>query len=184
MQTNETMFKNTSKMDHEEISIFQNSVTKKSIFVTSIVFALIFVGMGVGFSFLNLTLGIIVIVCGLLGGFVLLPYLMKETMKKQNKAMLGDKKYLNTFEFFSDHMVATSEASKLEEEKYEVVGTQKIYYKDIFKVVVYRERLFIFINARQSFILNFKGMTKGTAGEVVEFLKSNNVKIKDNSVEG
>lgn len=180
----EALFKNTSKMDHEEISVFQNSVSKKANFTTSIIFTLIFVGAGVGLAFLDLTIGIIAIACGVLGGFVFLPYLLKENMKKVNKESLGDKKYLNTFEFYGDNFVVTSEASPLDEQKFEVVGSQKIYYKDLHKVVVYQERLFIFINPRQSFIFNFKGMTKGTAGEVIELFKNNNVPVKDKSING
>ena len=184
METKEVLFKNTSKMDHEEISIFQNTVMKKTMFVTSIVFALIFAGIGVGLSFWNLTFGIIVIACGVLGGFVLVPYLLKENMKKANKETLGDKKYLNTFEFFADALSVTSQASRLDANEYEEVGSQKIYYSDIYQVVVYKERLFIYINPRQSFIFNFKGMTQGTAGEVIDFLKTKNIKIKDKSFNG
>lgn len=184
MEKEEVIYKNTSKMDAEEIAVFQNSVTKKSIFWTSICFVLIFAGMGIGLSFIDLTLGIILIVCGLIGGFVLLPYLFKENMKKTNKEMLGDKKYLNTFDFYHDYFNVASEASPLESTNFEVVGSQKIYYKDLHKVVVYKERLFVFINPRQSFILNFKGMTKGTAGELIELFKSNNIKVKDQSLKG
>lgn len=185
METNEVLFKNTSKMDHEEISIFQNSIMKKSTTIwTMIIFVLVFAGIGVGLAFVDLTFGIIIIVCGALGGFVFLPYLMKENMKKVNKETLGDKKYLNTFEFYADYAQITTQASKLNENQYEEVGSQKLYYKDIYQVTVYKERLFIFLNPRQSFIFNFKGMTKGTAGEVVELLKANNVKVKDNSLKG
>lgn len=184
MENEEVIFKNTSKMDESEITLFQNSVMKKSIFTTSIIFSLIFVGIGVGLSFWDLTLGIITIACGVIGGFVLIPYLMKETQKKQNKALLGDKTYLNTYEFYNDYFQVTSQASPKDKAEYEEVGRQKIYYADLHKVRVYRERLFIFINPRQSFIFNFKGMTQGTAGEVIEFLKSHNVKVKDDSANG
>lgn len=176
----ELLFKNTSKMDNDEITLFQNKVMKKTTFITSICFALIFAGMGAGLSFWNLTLGIILIVAGLIGGFVFIPYLMKETQKKQNKEMFGDKTYLNTYEFYQEYFDVTSQASENNKD-YEVVGSQKVYYKDLYKVVVYQERLFIFVNPRQSFIFSFKGMTKGTAGEVIELLKSQNVKIVDKS---
>ena len=180
----EIIFKNISKMDHEEISIFQNSVSKKKNLITSILFALIFAGLGVGLSFIDLTLGIIIIACGVIGGFLLVPYLLKESMKKLNKETLGDRKYLNTFEFYDDFFSVSTEASPLTEQNFEVIGTQKIYYENLYKVLVYKERLFIFINSRQSFIFDFKGMTKGTAGEVIELFKSKNVKVKDDSIKG
>ena len=178
--TNEILFKNTSKMDMEEITMFQNTVMKKTIFVTSIIFALIFAGIVVGVSFWDLTLGIIVVVCGIVGGFLFIPYLMKETQKKQNQTNFGDKKYLNTYELYGDYMTVTTQCAKPDaKNEYEEMDSQKLYYVDIYQVVVYHERLFIFINPRQSFIFNFKGMTKGTAGEVVELFKKNNVKIKN-----
>ena len=184
MENNQVLFKNTSKMDESEITLFQNAVMKKTTIITAIVFSLIFVAMGVGLSFWELTLGIITIACGVVGGFVLIPYLMKETQKKQNKEILGNKTYLNTYEFYNEYLEVTSQATENGRTEYEEVGKQKIYYKDIFKVKIYRERLFIFINARQSFIFNFKGMTQGTAGEVIELLKSNNIKVKDDSAKG
>ena len=173
------LFKNTSKLDYEEITILQNFANKKVVFITSIIFALVFAGIGAGLSFVNLTLGIIIIACGLLGAFVLVPYLMKESIKKANKESLGDKKYLNDYQFFEEYFEVESQASNLNENNFEKVGSQKIYYKDLYQVVVYQQHLFIFINVRQSFILNFKGMTKGTAGELIEKLKSTKVLVKD-----
>ena len=177
----ECKFKNTSKMDSDEITVFQNAVMKKTIFLTSVVFFLIFAGIGTGLAFWNLTSGIITGVCGIIGGFILLPYLMKENQKKQNASVLGDKTYLNTYEFFEDSFVISTQASKPDSKEYEDIASQKLYYQDIYKVMIYREHLFIFINPRQSFILNFKGMTKGTAGEVIELFKAKNIKIQDKS---
>lgn len=178
----ELKFKNTSKMDDEEISLFQNFALKKTTIISSIVFALIFAGLGVGLSFVDMTLGITLIVCGLLGGFVLLPYLMKESLKKQNKQNLGDKKYLNTFEFYESYILITSEANSSENKnEYQPIANQKLFYADIYKIVAYKEHLFIYINPHQSFILNYKGMTKGTAGEIIELAKEKNIKLIDKS---
>lgn len=181
---NEMLFKNTSKLDEQEITAFQNAVMKKKIFTFSIIFALIFVGAGIGFAFLNLTLGIILIVCGTLGGFVLLPYLMKESQKKANQEMLGGNKFLNTYEIYDDHIDITTQEASSENNLYNEVASNKLYLQDIFLVMVYKERLFIFINQSQSFILNFRGMTKGTAGELVEFFKNSKVPVQDNSLKG
>lgn len=180
MENNEILFKNTSKMDEEEITKFQNVVMKKRIVWFSIVFSLIFAGIGAGLSFVDLTFGIIIIVCGLLGGFVLFPYLMKEMQKKQNKSILSDKKYLNTYEFYQEFIAISTQSSENNSNSYQQIAQQKLYYKDIYQVWVYNDRLFIFINPSQSFIFNFKGMTKGTAGEVVELFKTKGVKLKNN----
>lgn len=184
MEEKNVLFKNTSKMDDKEISLFQNFALRKKTIITSVIFSLFFIGGGIGLCFLDLTMGITFIICGVVGGVILLPYLMKETVKKQNQVTLGDKKYLNTFEFFEDHILVTSEATANKESNdYKPMATQILPYNEIFKVVSYKEFLFIYINKVQSFIVNFKGMTKGTIGEVIDLLKLKGVKFYDKSSE-
>ncbi len=182
MEEKNAIFKNTSKMDDEEISLFQNFVLKKTTFISSLVFSIIFIGGGVRMCFVDLTIGLALAICGVIGGIILLPYLMKESLKKQNKITLGDRKYLNTFEFWQDYIFITSQAtSSPTANDYQEIASQKVFYKDLFKFVAYKEHLFIFINQKQSFIFDYRGMTKGTAGEVVEFLKAKGVKFVDKS---
>ncbi len=184
MEEKKVLFKNTSKMDDEEISLFQNFALKKKTIISSVVFSLVFVGGGVGMCFVDLNMGITLLVCGLVGGCVLLPYLMKEMVKKQNKITLGDKKYLNTFEFYEDYVFVTSEATpNKESNEYKPMATQNLSYNEIYQVVSYKEFLFIYLNKAQSFIVNFRGMTKGTIGEVIELLKSKGIKFIDKSNE-
>lgn len=178
----EIKFKNTSRMDANEISIFQSLALKKTTMLVSVLFALLFVGAGVGLAFWDLTVGIVMGVCGIAGGFFFLPYLLKENQRKQNLQLLGDRKYLNTFEFFEDYFLVSSSATENAAGKeYFEVGTQHVNYQEVYKVVTYKDRLFIFINQTQSFILNFKGMTTGTVAELVEFLKEKNIQVEDKS---
>lgn len=176
----EIKFKNTSRMDANEISLFQSYAMKKTIWMMAGFFALIFVGAGIGLAFWNTTVGIIMIVCGLAGGFWFLPYLMKESQKKQNMEVLGDRKYLNTYQFYEDHVFVTSTATAdATSKEYNEVGTQRVDYKEVYKVVTYKDRLFIFINKTQSFILSFQGMTMGVIEDLVKFLKSKEITIVD-----
>lgn len=179
----EIRFKNTSKLDVEEISIFQSVALKKSNLLMSIIFTLVFVGAGVGAAFWDLTMGIILIICGLAAGIFFLPYLLKENYKKANINMLGDKKYLSTFEFYNDHLFARSEVAESDKKDYKEAGTQTIDYSSLHKVMVFKNKMYIFINQQQAFILDYKGMLLGTAGELVEFLKKCGVKIVDKSNE-
>ena len=176
------LFKNTSKMEEAEISLFQSFALKKMIWIMSICFALVFVAIGVVLAlFVDLTGGIITIACGVIGAFVLLPYLMKENIKKQNQKNFDGKKYLNTFVFYDDNVSITTEVSREAKGDFEEVGSQKLFYNDVFKMVIYKEHLFIFINESQSFVVSFKGMTKGTVAELIDFLKSKNIKTNDKS---
>lgn len=181
MENEEVLYKNTSKLDTEEIALFQKFAVKKTFIMVSIIFSLIFVGVGVGVSFIELTFGIITIACGVLGGFVLLPYLMKENLKKQNAQSFGDKKYLNTFDFYGDYVFITSESALPNTNEYSQIASQKLFYTDVYQGVLYRDHLYLYINAQQSFIISYKGMTKGTIAEVIDFLKTKNVKIIDKS---
>lgn len=178
----EIKFKNTSKMNAEEVSIFQNYAMKKTNIIMSVGFAVIFVALGVGLAFWNLTVGVICLVCGVAGGGFFLPYLLKENQKRMNAQALGDKKYLNTFEFYEDKFVVTSSETQSSNDKnYHEVGNQTIAYQDLYKVVTYKDRLFLFLDAQQSLIVDFKGMTTGTIAGLIAYLKEKGVNVIDKS---
>ena len=180
----EVRFKNTSKIDTKEVSLFQSYAMKKTIWIMSIAFMLIFVGAGVGLFFVNSTVGIILIVCGLAGGGFFLPYLLKENQKRQNEQLLGDNKYLNTYEFYEEYLLATSSEKETAGNSYQEVATEKLNYIDVYKVVTYQDRLFIFLNKSQSLILNFNGMTVGNIEKLIEFLKEKDIQVEDKSKVG
>ena len=179
MEKNEALYKNTSKLDLKEIEMFQKFAMKKNIILISLLFTLVFVGLGVGVSFFELTLGIVVIVCGVLGGFVLLPFLMKDNLKKQNAKNFGNQKYLNTFDFTEEYVLITSESASEGSNDYKQLASQKLDYSNIYRGVLYREHLYLYISAQQCFIIDYRGMTKGTIAELIDFLKTKNVKIID-----
>ncbi len=174
------IYKNTSKMDEDEITLFQNYAMKKTTIISSVAFTLFFVLFGIGLSFVILPMGIILIVCGCIGGLIFMPYLLKDSVKKQNTQNLGDRKYLNTFEFYENSVLVTTEAtSSKETNDYKPIANQTINYNELYQLVVYKAHLFLFISPGQSFILSFKGMTKGTYQDVIDLIKSKGVKIID-----
>lgn len=176
----ELLYKNTSKMDEDEITLFQNYAMKKTTIISSATFTLFFVLLGIGLSFVILPMGIILIVCGCIGGLIFMPYLLKDSVKKQNTQNLGDRKYLNTFEFYENSVLVTTEAtSSKETNDYKPIANQTINYNELYQLVVYKAHLFLFISPGQSFILSFKGMTKGTYQDVIDLIKSKGVKIID-----
>lgn len=131
LEKNELLFKNVSKMNEEEISAFQSFALKKTIILSSLALILFFSAIGAGLLFVDTFLGIAVIVCGVLGGGVLMPFLTKDSVKKQNRLVFGDKKYLNNFEFYSDYLFTTSNATASKESNdYEQVASQKVNYSD------------------------------------------------------
>ena len=107
---------------------------------------------------------------------------MKENVQKQNNDNLGDRKYLNTFEFYENQInVATEATTSKQSNDYKQIATQTLRYEDLYQLVIYKNHLFLYINPSQSFILNFNGMTKGTYQELIELIKSKNVKTIDKS---
>lgn len=181
MEKEEVLFQNTSKLDASEMESFQIYAMKKVNLFTSIIFALIFVGIGVGVSFIELTFGIISIACGILGGFVLLPYLMKESIKKQNAKNADERKFLNTYDFYQDYVEIASEVAMPDSNDYNQLASQNLYYQEVYQVVLFKENLFLYLNPQQAFIISHKGMTKGTIGEVIDFLKAKEIKLIDKS---
>ncbi|MBO5395148.1 MAG: hypothetical protein J6A28_04555 [Clostridia bacterium] len=177
----EIKFKNTSKLNAEEISLFQGYAMKKTIWAMSIFFLAIFAALGVGLAFVNLTLGIILIACGVAGSLFFLPYLLRENQKRQNLQRLGSNKYLNTFTFYDSSIVVESEVANEMDNRYHYVGQESVKYEDLFKVVTYKDRVFLFLNPAQSLIVNFNGMTTGTIADHVNFLKEKGITIIDKS---
>ena len=175
----EVKFKNTSKLDVQELSLFQQCAMKKTYWVASIAFSLVFISAGVGIAFWKIAAGAILVVCGLLGGFWFLPYLLKENQKRQNETLLGTNKYLNTFSFFEDAVQVQSEISNGRDNKFEHAGEETIQYEDVLKAVIYKDRLFLFVDQSQAFIINFNGMTQGTIQELLSFIKEKGIKFVD-----
>ena len=181
MEREEAIYRNTSKMDAQEIALFQAFAMKRVNIWASILFAVIFVGIGIGVSFIELTFGIITIACGILGGFVLLPYLMKASVQKQNERNTDERKYLNTFDFFEEYVIVSTQSAMPNSNDYQEIASQKLFYTDIPQALLYKDHIFLYLSSNQAFIINYKGMTKGTISEVIEFLKSKNIKILDKS---
>ena len=173
------LFKNSSKMNENEMFVFQSYALKKTIFLSSFFLIIFCVVLGARLCFVKLFLGIAIIIAGLIGGFVLVPYILKDSIKKQNKLIFDNKKYLNHFEFYDDFLEVTNEEAATNENIYHFVIKEKFNYSDLLKVVVYGTYIFLYINKSQSLVLNQKGMTLNTSAELVSFLKSKNIKVID-----
>ena len=173
-ENKDLLFYNTTKLTEEEITAFQTFAMKKDNLWASIFISLLSVGLGVGLIFVNTYVGVAIIIAGLLGGLVLFPYITKEQLKRQNLEMFKDGKYINTFEFYEDHLTVINTATNSEEPI-----SQEFKYDELYKFTLYKQYLFIFENKFQGFILAQTCMTKGTIGDLVDFLKSKNIPFED-----
>ena len=175
-ENKDLLFYNTTKLTEEEITAFQTFALKKTNRLTSFAIALLSIGIGVGLIFVNTYVGVAIIIAGLLGGLVLFPYITKEQLKKQNLEMFEDEKYTNTFEFYEDYLKVTNiDGSRTEDNSI----SQEFNYDELYKFALYKQFVFIFVNKNQGFILNQTCMTKGTIGDLVEFLKSKSIPFED-----
>ncbi len=175
-ENKDLLFYNTTKLTEEEITAFQTFAMKKDNLWASIFISLLSVGLGVGLIFVNTYVGVAIIIAGLLGGLVLFPYITKEQLKRQNLEMFEDGKYINTFEFYEDYLKVTNiDGNKTEENSI----SQEFKYDELYKFTLFKQYLFIFENKFQGFILAQTCMTKGTIGDLVDFLKSKNIPFED-----
>lgn len=176
---NDTLFKNTTKYDKESLLKLQNKVILKWIILGASIIILISLAVGVPLIlFVNEFVGGAIIVLGALGGAVLLPYLLKDSVKKQNAKVLGDRKYLNTFEFYEDKMIIINSATKsLDDNDYTEIARAEIEISNIYRLLLDNIYIFIYLDKKQSLFLDQRGMTKGTAGELAEFLQNKGVKV-------
>lgn len=175
----EPLFKNTSKINEEELTKYQLKLLKKTIILFAAVVILISLGAGIPILiFVNEFVGGAIIVLGALGGAVLLPYLLKDSVKKQNAKVLGDRKYLNTFEFYEDKMIIINSATdNFADNTYKEIARAEIPNANIYRILLDNIYIFIYLDKKQSLFLDQRGMTKGMAGELAEFLQNKGVKV-------
>ena len=176
------LFQNTSKMNEDEIYVFQKYELKRSI-IGAVAFVIgISLLIGIPMCFLNIYAGVAIIVAGIIAGGVLMPYLMKDSVKKQNMLLFGEQKHLNNFDFKENSVLIVSKSTKDKESNdYEEVAREELSYLEFSQVVVYKTYLFLYLDQKQSFVINQRGMTKGTAGELVEFLITKGIRVIDKS---
>ena len=106
-------------------------------------------------------------------------FVQVENQKKQNETILGTSKYLNTFSFYEDRVHVQSEVTNGKDNQFELAGEETVKYEDILKVVTYKDRLFLFVDQRQAFIVNFSSMLQGSIQELISFLKEKGLKFVD-----
>lgn len=174
---NNPLFTNKSLLNKEVVEKFNKFMGKK--LAVSACFIVIGFSVVVGglLCLANLFLGISVMGIGLIIGCPLTTFLIKDAMKKDTQRLLGGKKFLLNFEFFENEILIKAESSFEGENKFSFEGEEKIGYEDIVKVIVADTDIYI-QRAGQANIVDQRGMTYGTAGELIEFLRDKNIKIE------
>lgn len=173
----EALFSNKSSLDKQSVEKFNKLIGKK-LSGYAILLVMVFCGVVGGLLCLvNLFLGIAVIGVGALIGCPLAVYLIKDAMKKDAEKLLGGKKYLVNFDFYDDKVSIRAEEASDGSNKYSFSGEEEFSYQDILKVIVNDVEIYI-QRAGQANILDQRGMTHGTAGELIAFLTSKGLKIE------
>ncbi len=173
----EALFSNKSILDKSAVEKFNKLIGKK-LTAYGIVLVMAFCGVVGGLLCLvNLFLGIAVIGVGALIGCPLTAYLIKDAMKKDAEKLLGGKKYLVNFDFYDDKVAIKAEEADEGASKYTYSGEEEFPYQDILKIIVNDVEIYI-QRAGQANILDQRGMSQGTAGELIEFLRGKGVKIE------
>lgn len=171
----DVLFKNVSAMGEKESKALIKVSSKKSVITFGLFFPLLFVIFGVVFILLkDIDFAIIMFVAGAVFA-ILFPLLFLLSAKQANKQIIGGRRLLNTFEFKEDILVISTEDLGAGITS----GTSNLLYKDILKCVLTNEYIFLFINARQSFILDVNGMVQGDTEGLIEFLKTKLQKFED-----
>lgn len=172
--TENATFKIISKLGEKENAALQQYASFKLLIIIGCIFAVIigtlaicsFVGGDIMSGIVYLLIGIALI--------VLFPIMMK---KEQNKPKYKNKfvqeGILNLMEFNLDWITETTLRGD------EKVGFTKLLYKDIYKVVDYKDAYyFIFISKIQAFIVDKSGFIVGDPEKFDEFFRIKNIPIK------
>lgn len=175
---NDALFSNTSKLDEEVAKEF-NAFMGKKITVYAVLALIVICGVLGGLSCIfNLFLGIAIIGVGALIGAPLTAYLIKDSLKKQSANALGGGKFLVHFDFYDSNFKIMVEGCKKEENEYKYVGEEVVDYLSITKIVVTDTKIYLQRNNNQANIVDQRGMTHGTAGELIDLLKGKGLKVE------
>ena len=177
MEENKVLFSNTSKLDKDSVARFNKVIGKKITGYAVVLIVAFCAVVGAMLMLVNLFLGITVVGVGVIVGAPLGAYLIKDNMKKESEKFLAGKKYLVHFEFCEENIRIKAEASNENESKYSFSGEEILDYSMITKIVVSDTDLYLQRQGRAN-IIDQKGMTVGTAGELIEFLRAKGIKIE------
>lgn len=171
------LFACVSKVDREAVDRFNKHIGKK-VMTSGVALIIGFCALVGGLLCLvNLFLGITTIGVGVVIGAPLTGYIIKDAMKKQSESFLAGNKYLVHYDFFEDDIVIRAQVAEENEKNYQPVGEEVVSYAQILKVIVHDTDIYI-QRQGQANIIDQRGMTKGTAGELIDFLKKKGLKME------
>ena len=152
---------------------------KKITWLIATLITVVFGGLGIGLCFVNTYIGVAVLIAGILGGVIFFPYLVRSQIKKQNELIFQGGINVNEFEFYENQLIVTNIDKNSESDIF-----QSYLYKDLNKIIEFADYVAIYINKNQSYLLDKRGMNKGTISEVLSLLKQNNIQYIDKQALG
>lgn len=170
----EFLYKNTTAINESDITNYQLFALKRRNILVSFMITVIICGIGIGLCFVEAYVGTAIIIAGIVGGVILFPYLSKEQIRRQNSVLFDGGKHVNIFEFYKEEIKVINVDENRGEDLY-----QTFSYNQIYKIDDFVEFLFIYVSKNQSFLMLKTGMNKGTISDLLEFLKSKDIKIED-----
>ena len=172
----EALFENTTFLNRDDLYKYQKSEVKKFILLASGLLLLVTIGISVPLAlFVEIYLGAIMLIIGAVCSVVLLPYIINDSIKKQNAQLFSQTDIAIEFAFFQDEFSVQAKQNGESEKS----ASESYNYSQIAKVSLYNVYMFIYTSPRTSLVLDRRNMTKGTSGEVVDLFKSHGVKVID-----
>lgn len=171
------LFSNVSKLDLPAVEKFNKIIGKKLTTLSAGAVIVLCAVVGGLFCIFDLFLGIATIGVGVLIGAPLVAYFIKDSMKKNAGNLLQGEEYIVHFDFYQEEILLKAERKNTKTGKYEFSGEERVKYTDIAKVIVNGTDVYL-QRTGQANILDQRGMTLKTAGELLEFLASKGLKIK------
>jgi len=105
--------------------------------------------------------------------FPFFPFLLSKTLVKKvyktNKIMQNNP--VNKFSFYEDYLEVETVSENFQ-------GKSKVNYNTLYKSLCNDNYIFIFINKQQAFMVDKSAFIKGSAEEMIDFLRKKNIKIK------
>ncbi len=134
-----------------------------------IVFPVLIVIFGaiLAWVFDDLIWGIALMALGALFG-IFYPLTLKILLNRNpNNKLIKAGRLANRYDFFEDYLLVQTKLLDSEQP----IGMSKVFYRDITKVLIDNDYLFVFINKVQCFVIGVNGMLDGTIADIKILLK-------------
>lgn len=161
---------NVTSLDKRGLERLRKHTFVKINIISYLIIPAVSIAVGAVYGWLvDLYWGIGIMCAGVLFG-VFYPLIVKLSLKKNaNNKLISERRLINRYDFYKDYFVVQTKS--LDDSTDQPIGMSRVAYRDVTKVVIDPDFMFIFIDNVQCFIVSNSGMMDGNVTDVKDTLR-------------